>query len=353
MKIALITDTHAGGRNDSLIFDSYFKKFYDEIFFPYLKENEIKTVIHLGDVFCRRKYINFNILRSCKEYFFNPLRDNGITTHIIAGNHDEPFKNLGSINSPNLLLQEYENITTYHSPVDIEIDGLSIALVPWIQAENYKESLEFINNTKSQIMMGHLELAGFEMHKGSIAERGTIDVKLLDRFDTVMSGHFHHKSRSRNIHYLGAPYEMSWSDYDDIRGFHIFDTETRELTHIQNPFYIFHKIYYDDSDKDLDTLLDIADYSNCYVKLIVQEKTNPYWFDIYLDKLEKQGLANLQTIESAIGMDFEDDDFMDQCEDTLSLLKKYCEQIEVSADKSKLSQFLERLYTEALDLECS
>ena len=31
------------------------------------------------------------------------------------------------------------------------------------------------------------------------------------------------------------------------RGFHIlFDTETRELEFIQNPYEMFHKIYYDD-----------------------------------------------------------------------------------------------------------
>ena len=37
MKIALLNDTHFGARNDSNIFDEYFYKFYDNIFFPYLK----------------------------------------------------------------------------------------------------------------------------------------------------------------------------------------------------------------------------------------------------------------------------------------------------------------------------
>ena len=54
MKIALLNDTHFGARNDSLIFDDFFHKFYDEVFFPYLKEHNIKTLIHLGDVVDRR-----------------------------------------------------------------------------------------------------------------------------------------------------------------------------------------------------------------------------------------------------------------------------------------------------------
>ena len=50
MKIATINDTHFGGRNDSAAFNEYFFKFYDEVFFPYLREHDIKTLVHLGDV---------------------------------------------------------------------------------------------------------------------------------------------------------------------------------------------------------------------------------------------------------------------------------------------------------------
>ena len=48
MKIALITDTHFGARNDNLVIQKHMKRFYDDVFFPYLHKTEIKTVIHLG-----------------------------------------------------------------------------------------------------------------------------------------------------------------------------------------------------------------------------------------------------------------------------------------------------------------
>ena len=54
MKIAIINDTHFGVRNDHQGFLDYMFQFFDEQFFPYLIENDIKTVFHLGDVFDRR-----------------------------------------------------------------------------------------------------------------------------------------------------------------------------------------------------------------------------------------------------------------------------------------------------------
>ena len=58
MKVAIITDTHFGARNDNLNFNEYFFKFYDNLFFPTLKERGITTCIHMGDVVDRRKYIS-------------------------------------------------------------------------------------------------------------------------------------------------------------------------------------------------------------------------------------------------------------------------------------------------------
>ena len=38
MKFAVLNDTHAGVRNDSIHFHEYMRKFYEEVFFPYLLE---------------------------------------------------------------------------------------------------------------------------------------------------------------------------------------------------------------------------------------------------------------------------------------------------------------------------
>ena len=68
-KIALITDQHFGGKQDSQYFSDYIEKFYTNQFFPYLTENNITTVIDLGDTFDRRKYVNFHTLHQVKQFY--------------------------------------------------------------------------------------------------------------------------------------------------------------------------------------------------------------------------------------------------------------------------------------------
>lgn len=338
-----------GARGDSQILDKYFSKFYSQVFFPYLEKHNIKEVFDLGDTFDRRRYVNFNTLSSCKEYFFEPLKNLNIKTHTLIGNHDVYFRNTNEVNSPNLLLGEYSNIKTYHEPQTIELgdNKLEVVLVPWVCSENFKQTIDLLEKTKAQVLLGHLELAGFVMQKGSVSEKGTLDTDLLQKFALVCSGHFHHKSNNGHIHYLGAPYEMTWADWNDQKGFHVFDTETLELEFIPNTFTIFEKLYYDDSNKELEELLEFGDYKDKYVKLVIHEKTNAYWFDLFYDKLEKQQPLNIQTLESTVGMGIDSDDNFDDCEDTLSILKKYCAQIESSADTKKLTQFMVKLYEEA------
>lgn len=346
MKIALITDTHFGARSDSLPFDKFFKKFYDEIFFPTLEREHITTVIHLGDVFDRRKYINFNILKNCREYFFDRLEENGINVWMLAGNHDTYFKNTNDVNSPDLLLRDYNNITVIDSPQRIELDHTSILMMPWICADNYGVCMDAIKESTDPVLFGHLELAGFVMHRGQSSDDG-MDPKIFDKFDLVCSGHFHHRSQGKNIVYLGNPYEMTWNDYDDPRGFHIFDTKTLELTFIENTNRMFIRHVYDDTKEDPRSI-DVSTFAEKNVKLVVANKTDFYEFDVFIDRLYKQNLLELKIIEdfSEFEADALDDENID-VEDTMSMLNSFVDGIETDADKQRIKNLMRELYVEA------
>ena len=121
--------------------------------------------------------------------------------------------------------------------------------MPWINPQNEVYALGMMGETRADTLLGHLEIDGFQMYAGHESQGGLSKVE-FQRFDTVMSGHFHHKSDDGQIFYLGCPYEITWSDYNDPKGFHVFDTETRELHRILNPYKMFSKIYYDDSNEN-------------------------------------------------------------------------------------------------------
>ena len=353
MKVALVTDTHWGARNDSKVFAKYFSKFWKETFFPYIDKHNIDHIIHLGDIVDRRKYINYVTADNLKTDFINPLKQRKIKFWCIIGNHDIYYRNSLEINALDQLYGVDKNINLISKPKEITIDGCKLLLMPWICQNNWNDSWEAIKKSKSQIMMGHLELNGFEMHKGAVCETG-LDLQEFSKFDMVLSGHFHHRSSSDNIYYLGAPYEITWSDYQDPKGFHIFDTQTRELEFIENPFNMFYKFMYNDSDMKIEDLddIDLSTYENTYMKVIIQNKTNPYLFDLFVDRLTKVGVHNLQIIEDLFNLDIgNESDIIDEAKSTMEMLETYVEQIDTKVSKKKLKGLFQGLYNEALALE--
>lgn len=349
-KIALITDTHAGVRNDNVAFARHQKRFYDELFFPYLREQNIEHVIHLGDMFDRRKYIQFASLQRWREMFLDPLRDLGVSLHAIVGNHDVPYRNTLTPNSPSLLTGEYSNVTVIERPQDVEFFGIPIALVPWICDENKREVVRHVRNTRSEIMCGHLELNGFEMYAGIFMQDGG-KTKWLERFDMVLSGHYHHKSSRGNIHYLGAPYDMTWHDYDDRRGFHVLDLSDRSLTFLVNPFSMYNKIWYDDSDMSAEELVekDFSAYAGKIVKVVIVHKRNHILFDAFVKRLEDAGVHELEVVEDHLYRNLEhDDEIIDQADDTLTILGSYVDSLEVE-NSDDLNRLMRNLYGEAVE----
>jgi len=349
MKIAIITDQHFGARSDSIAFLDFFQKFYDDTFFPSLDAAGINTVLILGDTFDRRKYVNFYALDRAKKMFFDKLEERGIRVHMLAGNHDTYYKNTNDVNSPDLLLREYNNIDVIDSPETIVIDGTSICMMPWICPENYQESLDEMKNTKAEICMGHFEIAGFAMHRGMESHEG-LSKEIFDKFDMVFSGHYHHRSDDGHIYYLGNPYELTWQDYKDTRGFHLFDLERRELKFISNPNTMFERVEYDDKESDpID--LDLIDLTSKYVKLVVVNKTDYYKFDKFIQKLYNKGCYEIKIIEDF--SEFEEGQIDEEInlEDTVSVLSNYVDSIETDVDKEQIKTFMRTLYTEAVNQE--
>lgn len=344
MKIVLITDTHFGARNDNKIFQKYFNKFYSEIFFPALEG--IDTVIHLGDLVDKRRTINYVTLDEMRRNFLDVLIEKEIDTHIIVGNHDAYYKNTNQINSIGQLINRHTPFITVHDSVStIKIGEYDLCFIPWICADNADETFKHIKNTTAQLAFGHLNINGYPMFKGRLSDHG-YSKKDFSKFDMVFSGHFHTKSNDEKIYYLGAPYQMNWNDYDDQKGFHILDLETREVEFIKNPYAMFHKLYYKEGSQEND----FNDFEDTYLKVIVEDKSNPVQFEKYMDNVYKSNPADLKIIQE-LSDNLGIDDAIDETEDTLTVLSNYVNDLELDCDKKLLNDLFSELYSEALSLE--
>ena len=349
MKVAILNDTHCGVRNSSDIFLQYQERFYEEVFFPYLKEHNIKNILHLGDYYEHRKFVNFKALNQNRKHFLEPLRDAGITMDIIPGNHDVYFKNTNELCSLKELLGYFtSNVNIIMKPTVLDYDGLGVAVIPWINNANYEQYTKWALQCKAPILGAHLELKGFDMMAGMPNPHG-MSADVFSRFEMVLSGHFHTKSSQENVHYLGSQMEFTWADVDDPKYFHILDTETREITRVPNPIRIHKKLIYNDKDEDY-SKLDLEHYKDCFVKVFVTNKTNEEMFNNLIDRLHNTIDTHEVNIIEDLNTDITasvKDNVLEQGEDTLTFLGNYVEQIDSDLDKNKLKEVMKDLYTEA------
>lgn len=347
--IGLITDQHLDARKGSQVFWDYFMKFYDNVFFPTLEKYKIKTIIDLGDTFDNRKNIDFASLNRIKRNYYDRLQAMGVTVHMIVGNHTSYYKNTNKVNTPDLILDKYDNIITYSEIEDITVEGRKITLIPWINSENYDQVIKYISDTSSTIAMGHLEINGFVAHPGHVFEGG-IKPEIFSKYEKVFSGHFHHKSSKDNINYLGNPYQIYWNDYNEERGFHLFDVKTDELKFFKNPYDMFKKVFYNDSKVDY-LNLDLEEYKDTYIKIIVEEKKDFYKFDKFVERLYEIGVHEIKIVEDTnFNYEVSDPENIETA-DTLTTIHNYIEDMSTKFDKSELKSLIKSVYVEACEIQ--
>lgn len=351
MKLAVLNDTHCGIRNSSQIFLDNSKDFYDNIFFPECERQGVTQILHLGDYYDHRKYVNFKALNHNRKCFLSQLRDRGMSMDIIPGNHDTFYKNTNDLNSLKELLGHFMNeINIVMEPTVMNYGSLRMALLPWICSDNYEKSMKFIEDCKADWLGAHLELGGFELMRGVEAHSG-MDAKLFKKFELVLTGHYHAASRKDNIWYLGSQMEFFWSDAHDPKYFHIIDTETRNVEKIRNPHTLFEKILYNDDEIDYNNYK-TSNLANKFVKVVVINKSDTFGFDRFIDRIQNEDIYDLKIAENFnefIGENVEDEGL--QVDDTPKLMDDYIDGVDTDLDKARIKIQMRELMTQAQALE--
>ena len=350
MKVAVITDTHFGARNDSQQFLDYFLDFIENQFIPECEKRNITHILHLGDLMDRRKFVNYNTLNQVRERFIQKIQNTGMTMWCLVGNHDTYFKNTNNINSlKELFTERFTCFVPIEKPHLLDVfGGLKIGMVPWINRENEAECMEFIQHCDADILCGHFELNGYEVLRGVKFDHG-MDDRILRRFDKVLSGHFHIKHQKNNVHYLGTPYQITFSDLNEKKGFYILDTETKELEFIENTNKMFLSIQY--TDELYDSNPDLSVYANKYVKLFIEQNKNQSKLDDFVEKLYDEKVSSLTIVEDDTTNNDETDKLADMSLDTLSMIYKEAEDFYSSIegiDVNKLKRLIQDIYMEAI-----
>ena len=120
--------------------------------------------------------------------------------------------------------------------------------------------------------------------------------------------------------------------------------------HLLSRFANTKRIYYDDSAEMND---DMTQYKDKYVKLIVVNKKDLYQFDKFVDKLLQADCHEVKIVEDFSELDANNvsDDIVENTEDTMTLLERYIDELDVTLSKDRLKNTMRTLYTEAQDLE--
>ena len=330
-RIPIITDTHFGVRGDSPVLYTIQEQFYRDVFWPQIDaEGDVDTLLVLGDVTDRRKFLNFQTMAFAKHMLFLPADQRNIDIHWVLGNHDLPFKQSLQLSSYEAF-KEFNNVTLYADATPVQFDGVETLLMPWLCDANMAQSMAALETFQGSVVAGHLELDGFEMYRGIMNPHGMSTEKFVP-FPLVMSGHFHHRSSKGNIHYLGAPYEMIWSDHGEAHGFHWWTPKTHALEFVANPHHLFYRFIYDDTNQPgtyVKALLGEMVKCNIKQKIVkvqIKAKTQPMWYEAFVDAAMKLGAHELQFVDDTA---WSTDDVQTTAEDasldTLTMIHRYVE----------------------------
>ena len=302
-KVLFITDTHLGARGGSKVFRELFRLYYKEELFPFIKENNIKTIIHAGDFFDNRNSLSLNDIDFVINEFIPLLEDSGATMHVITGNHDIAYKNTNKINSLSIL-KTSDNIRVIDNGIEVvETEGKKFVLCPWLNRENSDLLLEDLKYyaDDDHILVGHFEIEGAKMYKSSkIAESG-LKPSQLKNFHKVLSGHFHHRNILGNIEYIGALFHYNWQDHNDWRGFQVYDPDTNYFELHENEYCLFTKLDFhvdEVCEMSKEDLKDLCE--NQFVRIVINDEYNKVDLKEVVSKIEKFNPISVDVIDNTV-----------------------------------------------------
>lgn len=241
-KIVVLGDLHFGNKGHSI--DTFERQmlFIENQVFPYILDNKIKYVYQLGDTFHDRNKVDWYILNELKKRFFNWFDQNGVELHTLLGNHDTYLKSSLEQNAMEETTKIFRNVFVYSEPTRILHTPYTVGFNPWILDHKNPNLTD-----KVDILLGHFDVKGFPMMKNIYSKEG-IDTKDFEKYQLVLSGHYHIRHIQDNFHMIGTPFQLTWNDWNQPRGFVVLDDQfnVEYMQNKINPQFV--KLFYDNGE---------------------------------------------------------------------------------------------------------
>lgn len=316
----MLGDLHFGikGFNEGF-FDNQMKFIKNQLI-PFMKENDLDTIVQLGDLFDNRKMIDIKIFNKIVDEFCSLIVENDIKLISLLGNHDIYYSSSLEINMVKYLEKLFpDNIQIFSEISTVKIGEYNYKFIPW----RVKNDLTFQDLKGSDVVFGHFEIKNFEMVKGHVNKTSELSSNFFQKIPglkRVVSGHYHIPSTDGFVMYVGTPYQLNWGDYKSNRGFYVFDGHEYEFFE-NTESYKFMKLKYDDTaekilelsgfyeeSKFFDSVNDLPDLRNHQVKLFINESKNKEYesvsFDLHQNGVTFDVINNVE-ISDLIGTDFQ------------------------------------------------
>ena len=326
----MFSDLHLGVHSNSEVWHKIALDWADWIVND-LHSKNVKDILFLGDFFDNRSEISVQTMHVASEILHKFKSFNII---MIVGNHDAFYKNRSDVHSLGLI-NGYQNITIVDKKCTITEFGKSLLFVPWNNA---------LPEGKFDYILGHFEIQSFKMNNFKVCDKGLQVMDLLDKTNTVFSGHFHRRD-SKNysngaIHYVGNTFSMDFSDVDNIKGYHILNVETGDLEFFENSVSPRYKKVLLSRIKSLKEV----DITGNFVKLIVDLSATDKQLDKFKTYLYKFSPLQLYVEHNTTSITIGDVESIDSI-NVIEMMETFIDQLNLESEQMvRVSTLINDLY---------
>jgi DNA repair exonuclease SbcCD nuclease subunit len=346
-KIFLLSDLHFGVRANSLEWLTNQLIFFENFYFPFLKEKAEKGDVFfmLGDWFDNRQLLDINVMNKAIDIIYKISQI--MPVYLMTGNHDIYKKNETDVNSL-IAFRFIPNVFVIEEPTIITNGKSNILVLPWIGDKEEEEAYAKANSKKAEFIFAHTDMAGFKYDNGRSIVKG-VNLHDIKGYKKIFSGHIHKRQQIDHTFYIGSPYHTKRGDIGNQKGVYIFEPNKNKLEFTENNLSsVFQRIKLEDlMEWTLDYTYKVLE--NNYTDIIVPDKyIHLFNLTKFIELLKDCTYKKIETVGEKVRTDDDFNGIVDgqDIKDILTLLEMSIDELGLSMEILVKLKMLNKLYYE-------